>query len=262
MANAAKYASVLLLCLSGVVLIALQIRPAGWILLALTGAVLFFAEAKFMRELALVLLSLAILGFTPINPSTDIPHMFFMGATLSLAVLLPYAVSRFVYKDYLVRFPFRNGRYWYKTEIAYVLLAFIVAYLLVPYYLKSTGAYLNWPSGADFWSIVRLFIGTNALGIWDELFFVSTALGILMRYVSFPIANVSQAVLFTSFLYELGFTGWGFIMIFCFALLQGFIFRKTESLFYIISIHLTVDMILFLALINAYHPELLSIFVT
>jgi hypothetical protein len=46
-----------------------------------------------------------------------------------------------------------------------------------------------------------------------------------------------QAVLFTSFLFKLGFTGWGPVMIFIFAIIQGVVFRKTDSLFYVITIH-------------------------
>ncbi len=258
----ARYASAVLLCASGIVLIALQIRPFGWIMLAVAAGCLLLTDRKYMREIGLIVISLVLLGFTAINTHTDIPHMLFMGATLGLAVLLPYLISRYIYGEYSVRFSFRNGRYWYKAEMGYILLAFVVAYFLIPYYLRSTGAYLNWPDAADSWSIVRLFIGTNALGIWDELFFVSTVLGILRHYFPFVLANIFQAILFTSFLFELGFTGWGYIMIFCFALLQGFIFKKTESLFYIISIHLTVDLVLFLALINSHHPELVNIFVT
>jgi membrane protease YdiL (CAAX protease family) len=260
--NISRYVSVIFMAMSAITLIALQLHPTGWILLSLAGASALFADRKFMREIALIIISLAILGLTPINTHIDIEHMLYMGTALGLAVFVPYGISRFVYRDHAVRFKFWNGRYWYKAEIGYVLFAFVVAFFLLPYYLKSTGSYLNWPSATDFWSIVRLFIGTNALGIWDELFFVSTVLGILRRYFPFSFANFLQAILFTSFLYELGFTGWGPIMIFCFALLQGFIFKKTESLFYIISIHLTVDFILFLALIAAHHPELMPIFVT
>jgi len=75
-------------------------------------------------------------------------------------------------------------------------------------------------------------------------------LGIYRRYLPFATANLLQAVLFTSFLFELGFTGWGPVMIFIFAVIQGVVFRKTDSLFYVITIHLTLDFILFLALVN------------
>jgi membrane protease YdiL (CAAX protease family) len=185
-----------------------------------------------------------------------------MSVTLAAAVLLPYFISRHIYKENAVRFPWHHGRYWYFSEIIYIAVTACVAYFLLPYYLRSTGAYLNWPSASDMGSLVRLFIGTNALGFWDELFFVSTALGIMRRHFSFAAANIFQSVLFTSFLYDLGFKGWGFVMIFLFALLQGYIFKRTDSLLYVVTIHLTLDCILFLALIHAYHPMIIPIFIS
>lgn len=251
-----------LICLSGIVLIALQQALAGWVLLALATATLALGEKKVARQMLLIIIGLAILGITPISTDISPRHFLIMGATLAVAIVVPYAISRFVYQDYIVQYHWFNGRMWYPSEYFYVALTAMIAYLLLPYYLKSTGAYLNWPSAKDPSSIVRLFIGTNALGIWDELFFVNTVLGILRRHFTFFYANIFQAILFTSFLYELGFTGWGPAMIFPFALLQGYIFMKTQSLFYVITIHLTLDAVLFLAIIYSHHPNLVPIFIS
>lgn len=253
--------SIFLICVSGVVLIALQLKLPGFILLTLSGLSLFLAEKKFAKDILLIIIALTILGLTPINTDISVRHILVMGATLTLAVAIPYLISRFIYKDYLVRFPWHHGRRWYKNETLYIGITALISYFLLPYYLTSTGAYLNWPSAIDRGSIIRLFIGTNGLGIWDELFFISTVLGILRRHFSFNAANLFQSVLFTSFLYELGFTSWGFIMIFIFALVQGYIFKKTESLFYVITIHLTLDLVLFLAIIYSHHPDLIPIFI-
>lgn len=252
--------SIFLLAASGILLIALQLKPYGWSALLICAVSLLITDRPFAKDVLLIVISLAILGITPINTDISFVHMLYIGTTLLFAVLIPYLVSRFIYKDHIVRFPWHHGRSWYKSEILYIGISGIVAYFLVPYYLKSTGAYLNWPSDNDTASLVRLFVGTNGLGIWDELFFVTTVLGILRHYFSFFAANIFQAILFTSFLFELGFRSWGFVMIFLFALLQGYIFWKTESLFYIVTVHLTVDLVLFLALIYAYHPDMMPIF--
>ena len=256
-----RYFVATLVTASGIILIALQLKPVGWILLGASALGLLVVEKKFAKDLLLIIIALAILGFTPITTDTSPHHLLTMGAALLVAVLIPYLVSRFVYRDYLVRFPLHHGRIWYRTEVLYIVFTAIISYFVLPYYLKSTGAYLNWPSAIDTGSVIRLFIGTNGLGIWDELFFVCTVLGILRRYFPFTLANVFQSILFTSFLYELGFTGWGFVMIFIFALIQGYVFKKTESLLYVITIHLTMDLILFLALIYSYHPEAVPIFI-
>ena len=43
-------------------------------------------------------------------------------------------------------------------------------------------------------------------------------------------ALLLQAVFFTSFLHEMAFVGWGPVVIFCFALIQGFTYHRTRSL--------------------------------
>ncbi len=261
-AHAPRLISLLLLLASGVILIALQIRPAGWGVLGLSCLSLALADKKFAKDVLLVNISLAIIGLTPITTDISYEHFALMGSTLTAAVLIPYLVSRFVYWDYRIRFPFHHGRKWYKKEVAYIVFAGMMAYLTLPFYLTSTGAYHNWPSGTDTSSLIRLFIGTNALGIWDELFFIGVVFGLLRNYFSFIWANIFQAVLWAAFLFELGFIGWGPIAVFIFALLQGVVFKRTESLLYIVTIHLTVDFFLFLALIHAHHPQLVNLFLT
>lgn len=262
MRKVAVYISLILLCLSTVLLIGLQVKLLGWMLLVLGLLSLCLCSKQFAKDIVLLYVSIAILGLTPITTDISYSHIFIMGTALALAVGIPYGISRYAYKDYLVRFPFYHGRRWYRTEFAYIAVTTVISYLVIPFYLKNTGAYLNWTVEPGLHNITKLFIGTNGLGIWDELFFVSTVLGILRRHIAFWLANVMQAILFTSFLFELGFTGWGPFMIYPFALLQGLIFRKTESLLYIITIHLCLDFVLFLALLNTHHPDWLPIFIS
>lgn len=256
-----NFIALALLCISTVFLIGLQVKLLGWSILVIGVLSLFFSTKQFRKDVLLLYISIAILGVTRISTDISYSHFFSMGLPLTLAVAIPYIVSRFIYRDHLVRFKFHHGRKWMRAEIAYILVTIIIAYFLLPFYLKNSGAYLNWTVDSGASNIIRLFIGTNALGIWDELFFVSTVLGILRRYFNFTIANILQAILFTAFLYELGFTGWGPVVIYPFALIQGYVFKKTESLLYVITIHLALDFILFLALINAHHPTWIPIFI-
>jgi len=259
--KAPEIGAIILLCGAAIVLIGLQLWW-GWALLALSVLALLGCEEQFRKDIVLLNISLIILAMTKINTDISYAHIIEMAIPLGLAVAIPYCISRFVYKDHLVRFRFHHGRSWYKTEILYIFVTLIVSYFLLPFYLKNTGAYLNWMVEPGTSPLIRFFLGTNALGLWDELFFISTVLGILRRFLSFFWANIVQAVLFTSFLYELGFIGWGVLMIFAFAIIQGYVFRKTDSLFYVITIHLSIDLILFLALLEAHHPEWLNIFIT
>lgn len=257
-----EYLAIILLCISTVLLVPFQLHSIGFVILLAGFLTLFLCRRSFAKELSLLFISVAILGFTPINTNISIEHVLEMALGLGLAVMLPYLISRYIYNDYLVRFNFHHKRKWYKAEITYIFVTLVIAYLLLPFFLKNTGSYLNWTVLPGAMYLMRLFIGTNALGIWDELFFISTALGILQRHFPFCVANVVQGIMFTSFLYELGFRGWGFLMIFIFSLIQGYIFKKTESLFYVITIHLTLDFILYFALINAYYPTWMPIFIT
>ena len=63
-------------------------------------------------------------------------------------------------------------------------------------------------------------------------------------------------MLFTSFLWELGFHAWGPLFIYPFALVQGWIFKLTRSLTYIVCVHL-----LFLVLVHAHNPGWLPFFI-
>ncbi len=221
-----------------------------------------FLSRPVIRHFLLLTGALALIASVPINTGISYSHMLIMGSVLAAVVVIPYLVTTHFFKEKVITFPFRHGRKWYRREIAYVFFAGIVAYLALPFYLSNTGSYLNWAVELDTSHIVRLFIGTNGLGIWDELFFVGVCLTLLRRHMPFWWANSIQAALWTIFLYELGFRGWGPFAIFPFALSQGYIFRKSKSLLYIITVHLTIDFVLFLTLIHLHHPHLLRIFVT
>ncbi len=257
-----KPATLILTLISAFVLIPLENQLLGWSLLIITGIVLIFTEKHFRRDMALVLLSLGLLGITPINTDISFLHMFQMGTTLFLAVAIPYLVTRKLYNEKTIRYPFHHGRKWYKKEIFYIIITATIAFLVLPFYLRNTGSYHNWTVELGLFKLTILYIGTNCLGTWDEFFFVSTVLAIFKKYFPFSVANAAQAVIFTSFLYALGFRGWAPFLLYPFALTQGYIFKQTDSLLYVLTIHLTLDLVLYLALIHAYYPNLLPIFFT
>jgi hypothetical protein len=186
--------------------------------------------------------------------------MLVMGTAMILAVGIPYSVSRFISKDYAVRFPLKTGQPWTRGEKLYLPAVLVIGYSLIPAYMIRTGVYANWPAVNDPEGIGRLFVGTNGLGIWDELFFICTAFALLRRHLPDWQANLLQAVLFTSFLWELGFHAWAPFFIFPFALLQARLFTMTKSLAYIVCVHLLFDFVLFLVLIHAHNREWIGIF--
>ena len=254
--------SIVILCITSIFLIGLQLKPISWLGLVLSFLVSLKASKQFRKDLFLIIVSLIFLGITPINTDLSNDHFLLMGGTLLAALLMPITISKYIYKENIIKFNLKTKKKWFKSEIIYIIITTIIVYFLLPFYLKSTQAYLNWDVPLETFELLKLFIGINLVVLFDELFFIATVLVTLNRHFSFLQANIFQGIIFTSFLYELGYTSWGPIMIFLFAILQGYIFNRTKSLTYVIIIHLIFDLILFFALINSYYPNLLNIFLT
>lgn len=249
-----------LMALSGLLLFALEQKIAGYAVLLASLLAARLIDKELLRDLSLVAIGVFIVSLVPVTTDISFGHMLQMGLAMTAAVALPYLVSRYVYRDYLIRFPFGFKEPWHRAKWFYILLVLVVGYFLMPLYLIGTGMYANWPAANDASSIIRLFIGTNALGTWDELFFICVVFVVFSKHVNFWTANLLQAVLFTSFLYELGFEGVGPFMIYLFALTQGYIFVRTHSVFYLLCVHLLFDFIMFLVLLHAHNREFLPIF--
>ncbi len=147
-------------------------------------------------------------------------------------------------------------------EYGYLAVVLALGYLLLPAYFIGSGAYRNWPTVTEPDQIARLFVGVNAVGLWDELFFICTVFALLRQH--FPIwqANLLQATVFVSFLWELGYQSWGPALTVPFALLQGYIFQRTRSLAYVVTVHLSFDVIIFMILVHAHTPAWFDVFVT
>jgi hypothetical protein len=245
---------------SGFLLFARQDRISGFLLLAAALVLAAMLSRRLVIDLALIGVGLTAMSLVPITTDISTGHMAVMGTAMILAVGIPYAVSRFITKDHAIRFPVRTGQPWTRAEKWYLPAVLVIGYALMPVYMIRTGVYTNWPAVSDPEGIARLFLGTNVLGIWDELFFICTAFTLFRRHLPDWQANLLQAVLFTSFLWELGFHSWAPFFIFPFALLQARLFTITKSLSYIVSVHLLFDFVLFLVLIHAHNREWIDIF--
>ena len=259
---ARRYVNLALLSLAAITLVGLEIEPLGWMILILGILSLKFCDYEYSKYSILLHLSVGALGLAPIGTNTDLPFAFYMGLGLLTAVSLPYIFTRFVYKTDVIQFPSLKEGGWTLKRFLYIFLTGFVCWLILPVILRSESIYLNWEMSPGFWSLLESYVGLNFVGIWDELFFVLTVLAILQRLFPFTVANAAQAILFTSFLYAVGFESWAFIPIYAFALLQGYIFKQTKSLLFILAIHLTVDLFLHLALVQLHFPDSLRLFVT
>lgn len=216
--------------------------------------------ASLLRDLSLVAVGLGIIRLIPLAAELDTWAMVRFTLALGGAVLAPYLVSRFVYRDRAIGFPWRGGGRWGRWHWGWLIGVLVLAWLVLPFYFLSSGVYQNWPVVDTPALITRLFVGVGAVGIWDELFFICTVFALLLRHFPVWLANTLQAVVFVSFLWELGYRSWGPLLTVPFALMQGFVFRRSHSLGYVVTVHLLFDAVVFAVIVAAYHPEWLVLF--
>ena len=235
----------------------------GMLVLALAIAWLFDARAitrGLAKDLLLIALGMVIVSTVSVEADISWGNFFLLGLVLAAAVAVPYLVSRFVFRDRLIRFPWRGGWPWSRVQWGYLALVLFLGWLILPFYFITSGVYLNWPAVTEWHEIARLFVGVNAVGTWDELFFILTVFVLFKRH--FPVwqANILQATIFVSFLWELGYQAWGPALTIPFALLQGWIYFRTKSLPYVLTVHLLFDAIVFLVIVHARNPGVIPIF--
>lgn len=212
------------------------------------------------RDLLLIAVGMLIVSTVSVEANISWGNFFLLGFVLAAAVAVPYLISRFVFTDRLVRFRWRGGWPWSRVQWGYLFLVLFLGWLILPFYFITSGVYLNWPNVIAADEIARLFVGVNAVGTWDELFFILTVFVLFKRH--FPVwqANLLQMVIFVSFLWELGYQAWGPLLTIPFALLQGWIYSQTKSLPYVLTVHLLFDAVVFLVIVHARNPGALPIF--
>ena len=245
--------AVLLFALRGTSL-AVTLAGYGMLVAALLMAWLFDRSSRsdgLFRDLLLIAIGMVIVSTISVKADISWGNFFLTGVVLAAAVTVPYLISRFVFRDRLIRFPWRGGWPWSRVQWGYIALVLVLGWLILPFYFITSGVYLNWPNTVTPDEIGRLFVGVNAVGTWDELFFILTVFVLFKRH--FPVwqSNLLQMVIFVSFLWELGYQAWGPLLMIPFALLQGWIFSQTKSLPYVLTVHLLLDAVVFLVIVHA-----------
>lgn len=259
-------APALLVCLAAPAFFVLLLPWLGWLLLAAGVGAAWLMERghvrapgpSLTRDLSLIALGMLIVSAISLEAKLDDLSMLRFTLALGGAVVVPYAVSRWLYRDRAIAFPWRGGGRWRGWQWAWLGAVLVLGWLILPFYFITSGVYLNWPIVDTPDLIGRLFIGVGAVGIWDELFFICTVFALLRRHFADAAANVLQAIVFVSFLWELGYRAWGPVLTIPFALLQAVIFLKTRSLGYVVTVHLLFDAVVFAVLVHAHNPGLLD----
>jgi membrane protease YdiL (CAAX protease family) len=273
----------LLVCLAAPAFFVLRIPWLGWVLLAAGMLVAWLVRSRtdadaaasvasaipspdaparrtpsLVRDLSLISIGMLIVSAIPLAAELDNLAFVRFGLALGGAVAVPYVLSRYVYRDYAIRFPWRGGGRWSRFQWSWLIGVLALGWLILPFYFITSGVYTNWPVVDTPELIARLFVGVGAVGIWDELFFICTVFVLLRRHFPDWQANVLQAIVFVSFLWELGYQAWGPLLTIPFALVQAYIFNRTRSLGYVVTVHLLFDAVVFLVLVHAHNPGILD----
>jgi len=255
----------LLLGGAAVLLLPYRLLLPGWGVLALAVGLAWWLDrigrtTRLGPDLTVIGAGLAIVSTVSVAADISWGNIALLGVVFTAAVAVPYVLSRWVFGDREVRFPWRGAWPWSPLQWAYLGLVLVAGWLILPFYFITSGVYLNWPPVHEWHEILRLFVGVNAVGTWDELFFICTVFALYLRH--FPVwqANLLQAIVFVAFLWELGYQSWGPLLTIPFALLQGWLFGRTRSLAYVLTVHLLFDLIVFLVIVHARNPGALPIF--
>lgn len=235
-------------------------RPVGYVVLVVSLIGAWFVDRPLFKDLLLIALGITIVSLVSVKADISWVNIMVLGAVFTAAVAVPFVVDRFVYRRRAIRFPWRSGRKWTRGEKVYLIATPALGWLILPFYFLTSGVYENWPDVETPSEIARLFVGVNAVGTWDELFFICTCYALLLRHFQPWLANVLQAIIFVSFLWELGYQAWGPLLTIPFALVQGRLFHRTRSLTFVLIVHLLFDLVVFLVIVHAHDPAALPIF--
>lgn len=246
---------------SAFLLFGLHVRPLGYVVLVLSLVAAWLVDRGLAKDLLLIGIGISLVSTTSMEADVSWPRFIAIGTALTLAVVVPFLIDRFVYRRRAIRFPWRTGHRWPTVEKWYIVAVPVLGWAILPFYFINSGAYRNWPEITERDELARFFVGVNGVGTWDELFFICTCFALLLRHFPAWQANLLQATIFVSFLWELGYRSWGPLLTIPFALLQGLIFVRTGSLTLVLVVHLLFDAIVFMAIVHANNPELFAIFV-
>ena len=213
-------------------------------------------RADVRRNLGLLLALILLLGFAPIHTDRDTRHFVVLGGVFLLATLGPYLFMRWR-APHQLDWRFLPKRFWWR-DIIYVAISIPLSWAILQLYFFHLNLELptHWPMPPEPTTdaLRRLVIGINAVGIWDELFFVNTVYVLLRTLFPARIANPAQAVVYTAVLYHMAFTGWGILIVYLFALTQGAMFERSGILLWVLIVHLIVDFFLVMAILQYHYP--------
>jgi hypothetical protein len=253
-----QLAALVCFCAATVFLIPVKaILPgAGFWLVALFAAIRS-GDAVLRRNMSVLLATLVVLTIAPINTDLSTSHFIALGVPFLIVIVGPYWFMKWKAPGAI---DWRLWpRRWSWRDMIYVLISIPLSWSIIWLYFFHLNPDLatHWPMPLEYdeEAAQRLVIGINCVGIWDELFFINTVYVLLRGVYPARLANIAQAVVYTSVLYTMAFTGAGIFIVYLFALTQGVMYRQSGVLLYVLLVHLIVDVFLVLAILQYHYPE-------
>ena len=260
-----KRISLWLMCLAVVFIVALKPDRTGWDYFHIFGwplmALSLFLgwrtkESVWLKTLILFAYTIAVLFLTRVD--SDFSNLHLLELTINLGVgiiVIPALLAKFWLKTPL-EYRWLKGKWTWKMWL-WLPTGFLIAFGVFWVYFNALtpDLHTSWPLiGEQSEALSRIFWTCNVGGFWDELVWINLVYCLLLRHFSHWEANLAQAFFFTSFLYDVAFFGAGPYIIYLFALIQGYTYKKTGSLLYLVILHLIVDIVLFTMISNRYFP--------
>jgi hypothetical protein len=251
----AKAVALLLWCAAIPLLITFEQHLVGAVVLVSSSFATWGSQDRlFQRRFGILIGAVALLGVAPISPSTETSRAVVLGGFFVAALVLPTVLLA---KDQGAIVYQWLPKHWSWLELIYVLVSIPLAWGgLWLYFGLSPHVPFNWalPAQPNEVELFKLFMGINAVGIWDELFFINIAFALLRSLYPFMVANFAQTVLYVCVLVDMAFAGWGVVFVAALALTQGIMFERSKVLLYVLVVHLIVDYFLFQAIVEAHYP--------
>src|SRR5690606_19826497 len=132
-----------LLVASAVPLFAFRVHVVGYPMMAAALVIAWLLDrrsradgerAELFRDLLLIAIGMTIVSTVSVAADISWQNFFLLGFVLAAAVAVPYAISRWVFKDHRIRFPWNFRQRWTRTQWFYLIGVIVAGYLILPFY--------------------------------------------------------------------------------------------------------------------------------
>ncbi|HET8779236.1 MAG TPA: CPBP family intramembrane glutamate endopeptidase, partial [Agromyces sp.] len=125
-----------LVCGAAVLLFGFMVPIAGYAMLVAGLVAAWLTDrsgrtSRLLPDLFLIALGQAIISTISLAADISYPSIVKFAVVLGLAVAVPYVISRYWYRERVIRFPWRTGRRWTRTQWLYLIGVIVAGWLIL-----------------------------------------------------------------------------------------------------------------------------------